>query len=381
MKKSGKNVRKALLLIVVIVIAAVVCFFALIFSNSSYNAKQYKFSNKIFDKLIEAQKAGSTVKFNSEELNETMTPFIKSDITSGSVAVKGVNAEVEDSTLKFYIPATYKNFKFLVTTEGKVSYKNNNIVYDPLYFKVGKISLPKSYIMSKLAGKLGGDVDVADNKINISSSLIPIKIKSIEIQNDELLLHTDEKTMSIKERLNWFNNIIRHGGNSDTLNKLIQEESSTNTKDSAPFISQVVEQAVNNAPVSSDSDSSSSVKSTAGSTSISSSSKLPAGSKSTAPSSSPSSSSSSKLPVENKSSSKPDNSKNTKSTQSSENTSGKQEVVSQIMAAVNSHDKSALGSIEAKYSKLSPKDQEDVQITVSSMLDSSTLAKIQQEAN
>ncbi|MBV4433793.1 hypothetical protein KM790_04960, partial [Clostridium tyrobutyricum] len=223
MNRTKRSIKKAVISIIIVIIVAVACFLALVFSNSSYSAKQYKFSNNIFDKIIEAQKAGTTVSFNTEELNESIAPFIKENMTSGDAVVRGVNAEIKDSTLKFYIPASYKNFKFLLTTEGKVSYNSDNIIYDPLYFKIGKISIPKSYVINELSGRLGDSVRIQDNKINVSSELLPIKIKSIDIKGGQLNIHTDTTSMTIQERLNWFNNVIKQSENAGTVNKFIEK--------------------------------------------------------------------------------------------------------------------------------------------------------------
>ncbi|WP_416044816.1 hypothetical protein ACMXKO_02350 [Clostridium tyrobutyricum] len=335
MNRTKRSIKKAVILIIVAIIVVIVCFVALVFSNSSYSAKQYKFSNNIFDKIIEAQKAGTTVSFNTEELNESIAPFIKENMTSGDAVVRGVNAEIKDSTLKFYIPASYKNFKFLLTTEGKVSYNSDNIIYDPLYFKIGKISIPKSYVINELSGRLGDSVRIQDNKINVSSELLPIKIKSIDIKGGQLNIHTDTTSMTIQERLNWFNNVIKQSENAGTVNKFIEK-----FMDGSSISSNISSGASSTGTGSSNSTSAGSIQS--GST----------------------------------------QSSTQKGNKTSENsTGGADEVISEISSAIISKDKSSLGSIQEKYNKLSPQEQQRVRSSVSSMVGSENMSKIMDKLN
>ncbi|MCH3965992.1 MAG: hypothetical protein LKE46_17405 [Clostridium sp.] len=212
MKKTKLRTGKIVLLIVVLIIAAAV-FFSLIFWNSSYDVKKYKVSSEVFAKIIKIQKDGGTIKFNSEEVNELISSFEGNQKTSGGITVRGVNADITDNTLKFYIPVTYRKFNFLMTSEGRVYLKNQRIIYDPSYFKVGKVNIPEKYVLGRLSEKLNGKLKVEGNVISMPSNMIPVKVESIGVQNKMLFINAAKGDMSIEQKLKWFRNTLK-----DTLN-------------------------------------------------------------------------------------------------------------------------------------------------------------------
>lgn len=317
MKKNSSRRGKIALLIIILIIAAAAAFFSLIFWNSSYSVKEYKFSQDIFDKIIESQKSGGTLKLDSEELNGLLSSFVGSNRTSGSIEVKGINAEITDSTLKFYMPVTYKKFNFLMTSEGRVYLKNDSIIYDPSYFKLGKISIPENYVLDRLSGKLNNRLKVEENAISIPSSLIPISMDSIEVQNKMLVIKVAGGGVSLDQKLNWFKNTI---------------ESAENAEQSGS-----VENGVQNSGGK-------------GSTQ--------SGGKSEA-----------------QGNNQTDGNDASKSTASV----NEQAVISEIVSAVNSRNKAALISAQADYNKLSPEGKKRVEAAVVSGLDKNTLEKIKEK--
>ncbi|MBV4433792.1 hypothetical protein KM790_04955, partial [Clostridium tyrobutyricum] len=71
-----------------------------------------------------------------------------------------------------------------------------------------------------------------------------------------------------------------------------------------------------------------------------------------------------------------------KGNKTSENsTGGADEVISEISSAIISKDKSSLGSIQEKYNKLSPQEQQRVRSSVSSMVGSENMSKIMDKLN
>ncbi|WP_446898615.1 hypothetical protein ACSVC9_01440 [Clostridium sp. LBM24168] len=201
MGKIKSRTGKIVLLIIILIILTVVTFVSLIFWDSSYRVKEYKFSQTALEKIIEAKINGETVKLDSEELNGIVSAFYQNSKTSGNIMIKGINLDIADSTLKFYVPVTYKKFNFLMTSEGRIYLENDRIIYDPLYFRIGKISIPKKYVFNKLSGKLNDKLKVEGNIISISSNVIPINMNSIEVQNKMLLIKVTKSSMNLEKNI------------------------------------------------------------------------------------------------------------------------------------------------------------------------------------
>lgn len=322
MGKSRISTKKKVISFITLIILAVVIFFALLFDNSSYSAKSYEFSADVLNKVVSAQKAGSTVEFNAKELNEALSAAFKKSKTVGNITIKGMNVDITESTLKFYTPITYKGFNFLMTSEGKVYLKDKNIVYEPSYFKLGKIKMPQSYALKKLNGKFNGMLKAQNNTLNVDTKLVPMNMKSIEVKNKQLVIHIDEKAMDIKQRLEWFNNLTKSGSGMEKLSKYI------NSTEINKIMDKVSPQGAS---------------------------------------------------TQNSNGSKNNNetpSKTTTQTQkgsnNSESTGDADQVISDILSAVSSHDKSAMSRIQAEYNNLSSEQKAKVESAVSSSLDEKT---------
>ncbi|MBA5850038.1 hypothetical protein H2684_01730 [Clostridium sp. cel8] len=322
------NVKKVIVLIIILIVAAIAAFFSLLFSNSSYSVKEYKFSQTIFDKIIEMQKAGSVVYINQDELNGVIYPIIGGTRTSGNITVKGINAEIKDSTIKFYIPLKYKNFNLLATTEGSVYLKDKQVVYDVNYFKIGKISFPKSYVMDKLSSKLNNDdIKIQGNTFRISEDIIPANMDSIYVKNSKLVINVSKNGMSSTDKLKWIENIIKSPENLKKIEEYINGAVSDSTTEQSKEKSSE---------------------------------------------------------ESNESESTSDNSENSVaensvSNSSSNSTAQEQAVASKIVSAINNKDKAALISAQSEYNNLSPEGKARVQSSVKSQLSPATIAKIKEK--
>lgn len=200
-KTKNKKKISIFLSIAAVIIVLLGVFFISLFSNSSYTESDIKISSQLIDKIREAQKQGAVLQLNDEELKQIKNMYFKKEMTSGSITVKGIYPHISNNSLKIYIPISYKGYNLLVSSEGNLILENNNIEYKPSYFKVGNIKVPNSLVLNKLKSHLTKGMSVNNETIVIDKNMIPLKIKSLKIKEDKLLLGLEKSSTTIEEKL------------------------------------------------------------------------------------------------------------------------------------------------------------------------------------
>lgn len=216
MKNSKRSKKPIFLIVIIVLILAAAVFAKLAFWQSSYSPSKYKFSVGLFDKIIKAQDTGGTAELTKDEVNQIISLYFK-EYRSNDITIKAVEADFNGENMKFYIPVTYKNFNVLLTSEGSISKENDKIKYTPDYFKVGKITLPKSYVLQKLGSRLKNTVTVEQNSIMVSTKGFPVGITALSVKNEKLLVTLEKRQLNIEDILK---------GKLDSIRDLIKNYSS-----------------------------------------------------------------------------------------------------------------------------------------------------------
>ncbi|NMM65104.1 YpmS family protein [Clostridium sp. P21] len=221
---------KVVIGILVILIIGLGIFLKLLLFNSSYNVSAVKMSAPLVDKIQKSRKEGSILKINNDELNQIISMYFKEKKNVKGIVIKEIHGEVLDNSVKFYIPSSYKGINILLSSEGSLSYKENKVIYKPSYFKVGKITLPESMVMNKLANYAKKTIMVKDNEIIVDSTTLPIKIKSLEINNKELCIGAEKVADDLETKLKSMesNSALKE----QLKNKAAQNESNSSNKNS-----------------------------------------------------------------------------------------------------------------------------------------------------
>ncbi|AZV55514.1 DUF2140 domain-containing protein [Clostridium sp. AWRP] len=200
MGKLKSRKKPVILIIIALLIAAVAIFTKLVFWNSSYSSPKYKFSADLLTKMLKAQESGGTAELSKDEVNGVISLYFKQYKTNDLV-VKSVEADFKGDKMVFFVPVTYKNFNLFLSSQGDVSFEKGKIVYNPEYFKLGKITLPKSYVLKKLQPKLKSGMALEGDSITISTSELPISIKNINVKDQKLLVTLEKKQLNIEDML------------------------------------------------------------------------------------------------------------------------------------------------------------------------------------
>lgn len=195
--KSKKGI---FLIIIILLILAAAIFAKLIFWKSDYSPPEYKFSAVLFNKIIKAQTEGSTAELTGNEVNQIISLYFK-EYEKGNLVVKSIESDIQDKTFGFYIPVSYKGLNVLINSQGSISANNSTLKYTPDYFKVGKITIPKAYVLKELGKRLGDKADIEENSIILDIKELPVTITSIGVKNTKLLVTFEKRDFNIEDLL------------------------------------------------------------------------------------------------------------------------------------------------------------------------------------
>ncbi len=341
MSKLKTSKKPIALIIIVLLIAAVAVFAKLLFWNSSYSSPKYKFSADLLTKVLKAQETGGNIELSKEDVNGIISVYFKQYRTN-DLDIKSVEADFKDDNMVFYVPITYKGFNFFLWSQGDISLEKGKIKYTPSYFKVGKITLPKDYVLKKLGSKLKNGVSLEGDSITVNTSGLPIGITGVNVKDQKLLVTLEKKQINIED--------ILKGKISSSLQNYMKNFSNIKNLDSSTKTSG---------------------ESTAAKTSDSSNQ---SGSGST------SSSKSAVSPERQQALNRVASGLSTAS--GAVSTGGQQAVISQMISIVNNmknssyNPYSAEGSVRAAYSKLSPQEKAELKAAVGANVDSSAASML-----
>jgi len=144
-------------------------------------------STEVTTKLKYIMVKGGEFQLNQKDIDELSNLYFPKPINKGNATVQGVNVDMVNSELLIEAPIRYNNLNLLLSSRGKISFSNGKIAYVADNFKIGKLALPKSLIISQIKKQNNKVFYVEDNLIKIKESALPFKITNLKIVNDKML--------------------------------------------------------------------------------------------------------------------------------------------------------------------------------------------------
>lgn len=161
-------------------------------------------SKEVIIKLIYIKAKGGEFGFIQKEVDGLSNIYFKEPIIKGNTTLKGINVEVLKDEILIEAPISFSKINLLFSTTGKLGLSNGEIVYVADNFKLGKLPLPKSLVMSQLKKQNNKAFYVDGNLIKIKGSVLPFKLTSLKVV-DNKILGTAEK-LNIKALIEDFTN-------------------------------------------------------------------------------------------------------------------------------------------------------------------------------
>lgn len=192
---SRKKIRK-LPVFLAIVVVIIVAFGVMVKWNSGYS-ENVSGNLNAFNSLKNAVLYGGNVELTSDDINSLFANYLKEPVKRGPITIKNIYTDFKNNEAEVKIPVSYKNINFLVSSQGKVSLKDNYIIYTPDYFKVGLITVPKSVVLNKLKSVNNDKLKVENGNVCISTSQLPVKINSFAIKSGKLVVGVDKLKINL----------------------------------------------------------------------------------------------------------------------------------------------------------------------------------------
>lgn len=191
-----RMLKKNKLICTLIILVGVLAFFAnLILYKGGIVVKRTD-STKVLQKLKDIQRKGGKFELTQKDIDEINNLYFSKAKNKGNITVQGVNIQVLEDELLIKIPISYKKLNLLVSSYGKLKLSNGEVTYVADNFKIGKLRVPKAFVMSQISKLNNEKFYVQDNLMKINPSALPFYINSLEII-DSKIIGTAEK-MDIK---------------------------------------------------------------------------------------------------------------------------------------------------------------------------------------
>lgn len=209
MRKTGnKKAKRALLIIIVGIIIACSVFFKLLTWNSTYTAPSAKLSHEFISNVVKSQSTG-ILELSNEDLNSIIKIYIDKK-NYGNLNIKAVHGEITDKELNFYIPFSYKGVDFLFSSKGTITFKDNKVKYNPEKLYVGKVPIPREYVLNKLKGLFHGGISVENSSIYLDASLIPLKVDNVYVKDSKIVLEVRKFDDTYNSKLKFLEELLKY---------------------------------------------------------------------------------------------------------------------------------------------------------------------------
>lgn len=178
-----KTLRKFFLTLIIIALL-VIGSISLVFNKQGYTLNNSSAEN-VINKITTAEKEEKIITLTKEEINSLFSTVYKKPKQKGNITVRTPQVDLEGDKVVAKVPITYKSVEVVLWTKGSVSQDEENIIYSPDSFKVGKLPVPKLMVINKLKSQLKDEnITIENSNILINKKAVPFSITDINIKDD-----------------------------------------------------------------------------------------------------------------------------------------------------------------------------------------------------
>lgn len=183
---SSKKLKKNKLIWAIFILFGALAFFTYIILYNGEVAFKKTNSVEVIQKLKEIQVKGGRFELTQKNMNELSSIYFAKAKNMGDITLTGVNIELSNGEMLIKAPIIYKRLNLLFSSKGKLNFSNGKFVYVADNFKIGKLTVPKNYVISQISKFKNKILYVEDNSIKIKPTIFPFTIDNFRIVDNKI---------------------------------------------------------------------------------------------------------------------------------------------------------------------------------------------------
>jgi hypothetical protein len=230
-----KGLKLTLLFICVLCTITLVTLKALLWVDNSIQYTS-KASSTSIESLTASEKSEGVLYLNSENINTLLQGYGRELKADGKLKLGLPHIEIKENKLFCYTPVSYGNLNLMASFTGTLKLEENNFVFLPQSFKIGKVPISKKLVMKKLSSYSNKNVTIDATNITIKKDILPFSISSIVVDGNTLIVKLNKVALEVPEK--------NSANNSSSKSAPTTEENTTkksNSNNSAPKNSPIPE--------------------------------------------------------------------------------------------------------------------------------------------
>lgn len=186
MEKKKKRKFKILVSILIIIILLVCTSAYLVFWDGTPDIAENQSINLV-EELRAKQVSGGTLEVTEGDLNSTFKNLFDKPVSKGGVTINGAYVRIGNNKLTLFAQIKYKNMSIVPNITGSIDYENDRLVFKISSVKLGKLSIPKSVLINRLKVYSSIDINIDENRIEISKFLLPFNTNDIYLSDGKII--------------------------------------------------------------------------------------------------------------------------------------------------------------------------------------------------
>ncbi|MCR1898303.1 hypothetical protein NSA47_04780 [Irregularibacter muris] len=149
--------------------------------------------HQVFSLMENALGEKGEIILNKDQINALLKKEFNEDRIIGNLKIKDIGIDMKKEELILHVPIVYRGLSFTLTSRGSIHFEQPYIYYRPNKVMVGKLPIPKSFLLSTIEKQDSEHFTIEEGKIKIDKSILPLSISYIAVKDGQLHVALDKE--------------------------------------------------------------------------------------------------------------------------------------------------------------------------------------------